>query len=176
MSALALAVRVIWWWSFLTEVLRSISLLKKMRPAGMTLAAKDSLPIRDKSSLFVVFFLVVLHCRNSDVSASNLSWGRRSSIFPVSRRMPRNAVVIRVRYLSISKALAGFVATITPANRFQSSNQLAKPVTVFLGCLKDCLEKSCLFFVIVNLSNDTYSPFTILAAYTFGEREETRHR
>ena len=76
--------------------------------------------------------------------------------------------MIRVWYLSISKALAGFVATITPANRFQASNQLAKPVTVFLGCLKDCLEKSCLLFVIVNLSNDTYSPLTILAAYLSG--------
>ena len=54
--------------------------IKKIQPAGMTLAAKDSLPIRDKSSLFVVFLLVVIHCRNNDVSASNLSWGRCSSI------------------------------------------------------------------------------------------------
>ena len=78
----------------LTEVLSSISLLKKIRPAGMTLAAKESLPIRDKSSLFVVFFLVVFHCRNNDVSASNLSWGRRSSIAAVSRRMPRNVITV----------------------------------------------------------------------------------
>ena len=94
MSALAPAVRVVWWWSFLTEVPRSISLLKKMRPVGITLATKDSLRIRDNSSLFVAFFLVVFYCRNSDVSGSNLSWGKCSSIFTVSRRMPRK--VIRV--------------------------------------------------------------------------------
>ena len=51
--------------------------------------------------------------------------------------------------------MAGFVATITPANRFQSSNRLAKPVTVFLACLKDYLDV-------------TYSPLTILTAYLLG--------
>ena len=75
-------------------MLRSISLPKKMRLAGMTLAVKDSFPIRDKCFLFVVFFLVVLQCRNSEVSASYLSWERRSSIFTVSRRMPRKFIMV----------------------------------------------------------------------------------
>ena len=61
--------------------------------------------------------------------------------------------------------LAGFVATMRSANLFQVSNQLARPVTIFLGCLEACLEKSCLFLLLLF---DTYPPLAILAAYFSG--------
>ena len=88
-SALASALRVMWWWRGVTVVLRSMSLRKKMRPGGITLHAKASLPIMDRSSRFVYVYLP---------HSSPMAW--RSSVFRCavmdaciveeSRRIPRN--------------------------------------------------------------------------------------
>ena len=66
-----------------------------------------------------------------------------------------------------------FVATMKLANRFQASNQLAKADTVLLGCLEACWKNLAFFAVIVNLSIDTYSSLTILAAYLLGKGGNT---
>ena len=93
MSALALAFSLMRWWSFDTDVLRSISLLRKILPTGITLAAKERDPMRERSSLFVVF-LVVRHCCSSAFSAASLSSGRRISNFTVSNRIPRKTRMV----------------------------------------------------------------------------------
>ena len=61
---------------------------------------------------------------------------------------------------------------ITPVNQFHASSQLVKPVTVFLGCLAEDLLVSRGLLFTVNLSKDTYSPLSILAAYLLGKGGE----
>ena len=56
----------------------------------------------------------------------------------------------------------------TPANLFQASSQVVKPVTALLVCLLEDLLASRGLFFMVSLLNDTYSPLTILAAYLVG--------
>ena len=68
-------------------VLKSISLLKNNLPERTTLAAKDSLPIRERSSLFVHFFLpihwVSCDCRSKYLSSGSLmTWSSESISIP----------------------------------------------------------------------------------------------
>ena len=86
MSLLASAFRLMWWCSLPAVVLRSISLLKNNLPEHTTFAAKDSLPIRERSSLFVHFFLPihwVSECRSEYLSSGSLmTWSSESSSIP----------------------------------------------------------------------------------------------
>ena len=87
MSLRASAFRLMWWWSLRAVVLKSISLLKNNLPKRTTLAAKDSLPIRERSSLFVHFFLpihwVSCDCRSEYLLSGRLmTWSSESISIP----------------------------------------------------------------------------------------------
>jgi hypothetical protein len=59
MSAWLARERRMWWWRERTRVLVSMSLRRKILPAGITLAAKASFPMRERRALLVHFCKVV---------------------------------------------------------------------------------------------------------------------
>ena len=65
-SSFACHVRGRWWCNFSTDVLRLISLRRKILPDGTTLHAKESLPIRESSSRFLH-----LRCQYSRFNSAN---------------------------------------------------------------------------------------------------------
>ena len=93
MSPRTLSGSVRWWLGEDTEVPASMSLRRKVLPAGTTLAAKLRVPMRERSSRFVqerlVFQALRAWCRSS-----SLSGGRRASSLSESRRMPRNSRIV----------------------------------------------------------------------------------
>ena len=76
------------WSRVAAEVLRSIILLRKVLPAGTTLAAKLRVPMRERSSRLEQLDRVDQVCREWCRSCSLLG-GRRASREEESRRMPR---------------------------------------------------------------------------------------
>ena len=88
MSALASLFKLMWWSSFWTVVDKSIKCLIKVLPNGITLAANESLPIRDKSSHFLHFLQPVQNSNNGS-NSSSFSDGRLTAIVIVSFNIPR---------------------------------------------------------------------------------------
>ena len=90
-SALVSAVTRMWWWNLATVVDRSINRRRNRHPAGTTLAANDSLPMKDSSSRFEALRRLSQDCTSSRISAS-FSCGRESVRASESRRIPRNVI------------------------------------------------------------------------------------
>ena len=80
-SALASGLRWMWWCSLLTVVERWIRRRRNRRPAGTTLAAKDSFPMSDRSSL-----LVAVHFPSHDIVRDEISY--RNPHDRLSRSLP----------------------------------------------------------------------------------------
>ena len=77
----------------LAVVDKSVRHRTKVRPDGITLAAKDNLPIKDNSSLFVHFLRLSQKAR-LDSTSDSLSVGSCTHIFEVSINIPRNTRAI----------------------------------------------------------------------------------
>ena len=67
--------------------------LQNVRPAGMTLAAKDRLPARDSSSL-LVHICFDSHAASASRRSASFAAGRRSSQAAVSSSIPRNVIEV----------------------------------------------------------------------------------
>ena len=78
-------------WSLATVVDRSINRRRNRRPAGTTLAANDSLLMKDSSSRFEALRRLSQDCTSSRISAS-FSCGRESVRASESKRIPRNVI------------------------------------------------------------------------------------
>ena len=74
-----------------TDFDKSINRRMNVRPEGTTLAAKESFPINDKSSLFVHFFLIV-HCFIRSWISLHLDCGRPSDILSEFISIPKNVM------------------------------------------------------------------------------------
>ena len=128
MSKRASVVSLMWWWSCLIVVLKSINLLRNIHPAGRILHANKSLPIRDNSSRFIHFLRACINNRscNNDCFLSEVIL---ASIDIVLRCMPRN--VSDVSGPSILDGLMGtlsFLHSVSMKLRFCShSSESAGP-------------------------------------------------
>ena len=92
-SALASGLRWMWWCSFLTVVESWMRRRRNRRPAGTTLAAKDSFPMRDRSSLLVALRLPSHDLIRDEISCS-FSGGNLSCCREESRTMPRKVMQV----------------------------------------------------------------------------------
>ena len=72
---------------------KSIKRPMKVLPDGITLAANESLPIRDKCSRFV-HFLRPVQKSNNGINSSSFSEGRLTAIVIVSINMPRKTKLV----------------------------------------------------------------------------------
>ena len=68
MARLASFVKVTWWWRQDKEQLLSMSLRKKILPAGISLHTNDNLPMTDSNSHFVHFPFLLSDLHNRDCS------------------------------------------------------------------------------------------------------------
>ena len=92
-SALASGLRWMWWCSFLTVVESWMRRRRNRRPAGTTLAAKDSFPMRDRSSLLVALRLPSHDLIRDEMSCSFFG-GNLSCCSEESRTMPRKVMQV----------------------------------------------------------------------------------
>lgn len=83
------------------------------------MAAKDSLPMRDSISLFLVFFFFASQLLKSAMNTSSLSWGRQDSILAVLSRMPRKMITM--------VGPSTFATAIGKPRRLQASNIFVSP-------------------------------------------------
>ena len=93
MSALASVLRWILWRNLLTVVDRWIRCRRKRRPAGTTLEAKESLPMRERSSLLVADRFSNQHLMIAVISC-NLARGSRSCRRLESSTIPRTVKLV----------------------------------------------------------------------------------
>ena len=86
-------------WLELTLVLASMNLRMKIRPAGMTFAAKDNFPISDSNAHFVHLVRVLNVCSLCKIAVS-LSGGMLATPATISSFTPRKVrqVVGEVRF------------------------------------------------------------------------------
>ena len=99
----------------------SMSLLRKMRPAGITLQAKASLPIKDRSCRLEHVRPESgrrLNLRSSSIRAASFSSGRRACMRTVSNSIPK-----RVRMVLGPMTFSGLRGACTASQRVSMSRR-----------------------------------------------------